>query len=105
VHVAVGGAGIRFKQQRTKQNAKWYIKEVRSPGKIIWEFKPQGYALTQGRTYTMRAAFKIPADTQAGSYQIKYYCESKTFFPNGTESAKNYPFEVYKTVSLRALCA
>ena len=98
--VALGGAGIRYGQQRTKTNAKFYIKEVRTTGKIVWEFDPRGYAISQAKKYTMRLVTKLAANTQASSYMWRFYCESKTFYSNGSVKAENYPFgKLYKTVS------
>jgi len=36
ITTSTGAAGIRFKQQNTLFKAKWYIKEVRSMGRIVW---------------------------------------------------------------------
>ena len=36
IQTSFGAAGIRFKQQNTLNKAKWYLKEVRQMGRIVW---------------------------------------------------------------------
>ena len=40
-------------------------------------FKPEGYALTQGKTYTMRAVAKLSKNTQETAYNWKFFCLAK----------------------------
>ncbi|EWM23490.1 hypothetical protein Naga_100198g8 [Nannochloropsis gaditana] len=95
VETALAAAGIRFSQQRTMAKAKWFIKEKRSAGRIIWEFDPRGYALTEGRIYTYRMRNKVARDTIPDSVTWAFFCETKL-----TGQPNYYSFQESITVPL-----
>ncbi|GAB5033690.1 Hypothetical protein NocV09_01500060 [Nannochloropsis oceanica] len=101
ITTSTGAAGIRFKQQNTLFKAKWYIKEVRSMGRIVWEFTPNGYALTQGRTYTTRMVVRVAKDTPQDAYTWRFFCESKYTNSSDFTYPGHYAFgKIYKTIPL-----
>jgi hypothetical protein len=48
--------------------------------------------MTQGRTYTVRAVFKVDPDTEQDSYLWRFFCESKWFNEATNKTEFIYPF-------------
>lgn len=48
------------------------------PHQVIWKYKPEGYAATVGKTYTIRAVVKLEPNPKVDSYM---WCVQRQGFP------------------------